>query len=189
MRDLTRSLESNHRSPLWVLFATGIVWLISSCSTTEVITASATPPIQLQNFQSGAPRLDVTVIPLDPNLAALANANDGEIPVTAEVRRAESRYIAFQLKETLQQTGNWGIVRMVPTAAQHHELVITGKILESDGEQLSVSITATDATGETWLTKIYEDTASKYAYKTEAEELSAKVFDEVFLACCAQVML
>ena len=171
MRDLTRSLESNHRSPLWVLFATGIVWLISSCSTTEVITASATPPIQLQNFQSGAPRLDVTVIPLDPNLAALANANDGEIPVTAEVRRAESRYIAFQLKETLQQTGNWGIVRMVPTATQHHELVITGKILESDGEQLSVSITATDATGETWLTKIYEDTASKYAYKTEAEEL------------------
>lgn len=149
MRNLTRSLVSNFRSSHWVLLAAVIAWLISSCSTTEVITASAKPPIQLQSFQTGAPRLDVTVIPLDPNLAALAKANGGEIPVTAEVRHAESRYIAFQLKETLQQTGNWGIVRMMPTAAQHHQLVITGKILESDGEQLSVSITATDATGET----------------------------------------
>ena len=171
MRNLTRSLVSNFRSSHWVLLAAVIAWLISSCSTTEVITASAKPPIQLQSFQTGAPRLDVTVIPLDPNLAALAKANGGEIPVTAEVRHAESRYIAFQLKETLQQTGNWGIVRMMPTAAQHHQLVITGKILESDGEKLSVRITATDATGEIWLTKIYEDTASKYAYKTETEEL------------------
>ena len=59
------------------------------------------------------------VEPFASNLEAMSDAREGDIPVSAEVRRAESRYMAFHLKDTLEQTGNWGIVRVVPSGASH----------------------------------------------------------------------
>ena len=90
-------------------------WLVS-CTTTQVITANSKPPVQLQSLLTEAERLDVMVEPFASNLEAMSDAREGDIPVSAEVRRAESRYMAFHLKDTLEQTGNWGIVRVVPQA-------------------------------------------------------------------------
>ena len=155
------------------------VWLVSCTTTTQVITANSKPPVQLQSLLTEAERLDVMVEPFASNLEAMSDAREGDIPVSAEVRRAESRYMAFHLKDTLEQTGNWGIVRVVPSGASHHTLVVAGTILASDGEQLSVRVTATDAKGQRWIDKTYQDTASKYGYQSLKEDPFQDLYNNI----------
>ena len=161
-----------------VLLITTFMTLMG-CTTTQVITANSKPPVQLQTMISDAERVDVMILPFAPNLETLPESGSDNIPVSAEVRRAESRYLAFHLKDTLERTGNWGIVRVVPGAARHHPLLISGKILASDGERLAVLVTATDASGRTWLAQTYEDTASKYAYQSVKEDPFQDLYNNI----------
>ena len=152
---------------------------LAGCATTQVITANSKPPIQLQTMILDAERVDIMILPFAPNLETLPSSGSDDIPVSAEVRRAESRYLAFHLKDTLERTGNWGIVRVVPSAARHHPLLVSGKILASDGERLAVSVTATDASGRVWLTQTYEDNASKYAYQSIKEDPFQDLYNNI----------
>ena len=84
-------------------------------------------------------RLDVMILPFDPNLERIETV-DSDIPISAEVRRAESRYQAYHLKETLEQTGNWGVVRVIPSPTNFQPLLVQAKILASDGENLRLFV-------------------------------------------------
>lgn len=105
--------------------------------------------------------LDVGIDVFDPGLEAL---EEGEAVSSPAVRRAEARYVPYMLMETLQRSGNWGAVRMIPERQSETDVYVTGRILDSDGEQLRVEVTVTDATGRTWFTRTYEEHASRYAY-------------------------
>ena len=153
--------------------------LLHSCATTEIVTANSTPPVQLASSISDSDRVDILVVPFNPNLDALAQANQGDIPISADVRRAESRYLAFHLKDTLEQTGNWGIVRVVPAPADHHAVTVTGTIIESDGEQLHAEVVAKDATGRVWFSRSYQDIASKYGYQSLQEDPFQDFYNEI----------
>ena len=61
---------------------------------------------------------------------------------SAEIRKAEEYYMPYHLKDTLQRTSHWGTVRVVPAATGSSELLIRGKIIESNGEYLCVHINA-----------------------------------------------
>lgn len=80
--------------------------------------------------------------------------------ISLEIREAESRFIPVHLKKTLQQTGHWGAVRVVPSGAVGAELLVSGRILISDGELLKVSIKARDSSGYQWLDKTYQAVAA-----------------------------
>jgi len=75
--------------------------------------------------------------------------------VTPGIRRAESRFIPVHLKKTLQQTGYWGAVRVVPKNTEGSELLVSGHILQSDGEILNLQIRAIDSSNRLWLEKEY----------------------------------
>ncbi len=156
-----------------------MTFLFTSCTSTEIVTANSAPPVQLVSSINDSDRLDILVLPFDPNLDTLAEANQGDIPISADVRRAESRYIAFHLKDTLEQTGNWGIVRVVPSAADHHAVTVTGTIIESDGEQLHAEVTAKDATGRLWFSRTYQDIASKYGYQSLQEDPFQDFYNDI----------
>ena len=81
-----------------------------------------------------------------------------------EVRKAETHFVPYHLKNTLQRTSHWGAVRVLPAATESTELLVTGKILKSNGEHLAVKVSATDATGRVWLDKTYEMTANRTVY-------------------------
>ncbi|MGB1189194.1 MAG: hypothetical protein ACPHAN_02880 [Pseudomonadales bacterium] len=168
-----------------ILFRAGLLslgamtFLFTSCTSTEIVTANSAPPVQLVSSINDSDRLDILVLPFDPNLDTLAEANQGDIPISADVRRAESRYIAFHLKDTLEQTGNWGIVRVVPSAADHHAVTVTGTIIESDGEQLHAEVTAKDATGRLWFSRTYQDIASKYGYQSLQEDPFQDFYNDI----------
>ena len=65
--------------------------------------------------------------------------------IRAAVRKSEARYLPIHLRDTLQSTGQWGAVRVVPGGAAWAELLVTGAIEKSNGKDLVVRISARDA--------------------------------------------
>lgn len=146
------------------IFMLGLIVLVSACSTQQVVRENATRASVAQQEVPENQLLDVAVQIFNPGLPATEKEIE-EAGLFPEVRRSEARYIPYQLKETLQTTGYWGAVRVVPDARSVSDLQITGRIKESHGETLELEVRAVDATGRVWLDKQYTDTASKFAYK------------------------
>ena len=159
-------------------FLLGLMALLTSCATTEIVTTTSEPAMVAQVPIEDALRLDVMILPFDPNLERIETV-DSDIPISAEVRRAESRYQAYHLKETLEQTGNWGVVRVIPSPTNFQPLLVQAKILASDGENLRLFVKATDAAGSVWINKEYSDSASKYAYQSVREDPFQDIYNQV----------
>jgi hypothetical protein len=107
--------------------------------------------------------LDVGIVTFDPGLDDYDEGDDDRI--YPEVRKAESLYMPGLLSTAMQESGAWGAVRVVPDGSQITDLLVEGKILHSDGEELELEITATDSRGYVWLEKKYTGFASRYAYR------------------------
>ncbi len=84
--------------------------------------------------------------------------------VFPEVRKSEARYIPIHLKQTLESTGNWGAVRLVP-AANAVDVMVTGAILSSTGKKLEIAVRVVDSRGKKWLEKRYREEADVGAYR------------------------
>lgn len=108
--------------------------------------------------------LDVAVVVFNPGLDDY-DADDDE-QIYPEVRKAESRFMPRLLSEAMQESGAWGAVRVVPDDTQTTDLIVRGKILHSDGEELQLEITATDSRGHVWMDNKYNGVSSRYAYRS-----------------------
>lgn len=105
--------------------------------------------------------LDVGIAVFDPGLEDY----EEDQQIYPEVRKAEARYMPHLLSAAMQESGAWGAVRVVPSPSQITDLMVEGEILQSDGEELRLQITATDSRNIVWMNKEYESNASRYAYK------------------------
>ncbi len=110
--------------------------------------------------------LDVSIAIFNPGLD---DYDEGQ-QVFPEVRKAEAHYMPNLLSETMQNSGAWGAVRVVPDSTQISDLMVEGEILYSDGEELKLQITATDSRGYVWLEKDYQSNASRYAYQKSSRK-------------------
>ncbi|MFQ5660399.1 MAG: hypothetical protein ACE5GZ_08220 [Gammaproteobacteria bacterium] len=135
--------------------------VVTACSTTTIKTTDQTPAIQEPEQIPEDQLLDVGVGIFNPGVDAISKEEEGVFP---QVREAEARYMPFKLTETLQKTGNWGVVRVIPDRQSEMDLWVDGEILKSDGETLELKIKVEDASGKVWYTKNYKEVASKYAY-------------------------
>jgi len=134
---------------------------LAACNTTSVRTTEYTPIARELEPVPEAELLDVGIGIFNSGVDALSKEQEGVFP---EVRNAEARFMPYKLMETLQMTGNWGIVRVIPDRQSEMDLWVDAKILQSDGETLRLDVTVSDATGRTWYTRKYEEIATKYAY-------------------------
>jgi len=140
----------------------GLCLLASAC-VNQTIKSTSVPTVASPSASVPEEQLlDVAVVVFDPGL----DAYEEEEQVYPEVRKAEARFMPMQLSAAMQESGAWGAVRVVPDDSQITDLVVRGKILHSDGEELKLDITATDSRGEVWLDKTYTGNASRYAYET-----------------------
>jgi hypothetical protein len=145
-----------------LLLCAGLCLLASAC-VNQTIKTTSVPAVKTST--SAVPEeqlLDVAVVVFDPGLDDY-EADEDE-PVYPEVRKAEARFMPMQLSAAMQESGAWGAVRVVPDDSQITDLMVRGKILHSDGEEVQLEITATDARGEVWLNKTYTGITSRYAY-------------------------
>ena len=97
----------------------------------------------------------------------------GELPtkekesrgLSGEIRDAEARFMAVHLRGVMEKTGYWGAVRVVPENTEGAEVLVQGTILASDGEVLTLEITAQDASGREWFKRIYQASATADDYR------------------------
>ncbi|MBM4054135.1 MAG: hypothetical protein FJ264_05575 [Planctomycetes bacterium] len=82
-----------------------------------------------------------------------------------EVRKAENHFVSYHLKNTLERSGHWGMVRVTPLESESADVLIKGGIVESNGENLVVAITVSDSAGNVWLKEKYKATVTEGAYK------------------------
>ena len=107
--------------------------------------------------------LDVWIELFEPG--ELPNDPDDAMGLTMDIRDAEARYTAQHLRNTMETTGYWGAVRVVPRGTEGAEVLVRGRILESDGLRLSLNIVALDATGKQWFDRSYSSEISHLAYQ------------------------
>ena len=154
------------------------IWALSSCGSTQVISANSSPAVMASEPLSPEEVLDIGIITLDPNIPNDIEESNENL-VVPDVRRAESRYIAYHLKNTLENTGNWGAVRVLPNSTESSHIEISGKILSSDGEMLRVKITAIDSKKNKWIDRIFEDRATGLGYENPTEDPFQDLYNEV----------
>lgn len=112
--------------------------------------------------------LDVGVRILSPGLPEDDPGAKEDKGVFEDLRKSESRFIACHLADTLQSTGHWGAVRVIPDGLRSVDVLITGEILASNGRELLVRLRAEDATGRKWFERKYQDIASSADYRDDA---------------------
>ena len=150
-----------------------------ACNTTTVKTTS----YEQVNLESEVTPeellLDVGVGIFNPGTDALSVGEEGVFP---KIREAEARFMPYKLMETLQHTGNWGVVRVIPDRLSEMDLWVDGEILKSDGENLWLQVTVEDASGKRWFSKKYTGVAGKYSYDditSNQREPFQKVYNQV----------
>jgi len=123
--------------------------------------------------------LDVWIELFDPG--ALPDDKEDASGLSKEIREAEARYMPLQLRDTMEKTGYWGAVRVVPQGTAGGELLVRGTIVVSDGENLELAITALDASGREWFSSTYQAEVSLVAYRN-AGQSGEEVFQALYNA-------
>ena len=123
--------------------------------------------------------VDVGLVIFDAGIPADASTHS-KLGIFPEIRKAEAKYMPVVLRETLINSGNWGVVRVLPEPLDSSELLVTGTILHSDGQRLELKIVAKDAAGALWLDRVYtgSTTAADYPVKVPGDPYS-EVYQQI----------
>jgi hypothetical protein len=147
------------------VFLTATVFLAASgCVTHETRPLQRVKAIQASQEIPAEQLLDVGVRLFDENVPEDEKKLERE-HIFAEVRKAEARYFPMQIRNTLEGTGHWGQVRVMPQDADALDVYVSGRILQSTGQLLRLDVTVADATGRTWFRKDYQQIADTRSYK------------------------
>ena len=137
--------------------------LTSGCASYN---ARKVEPADIQIAQAEIPEAEL----LDVGLVVFSSAKMTEEEAQEKgtdnkVRQSEDHFIPCHLRNTLQQSAQWGAVRVLPEAGDAHDVVVNGEILESNGQTLVLKISVTDATGRRWFEEVYEAQATGENYR------------------------
>ncbi len=137
--------------------------VLTNCATHTVKSTSYTPIQRASENVAEEFLLDIGVAIFDPGLDGLTRRE--EETTNAQIRVAESRYVPYMLAETLQRSGNWGIVRVLPNDQSPIDVVLNGTVLHSDGEAMTLRVDVSDSSGRAWYTKDYDEVVSRFSYE------------------------
>lgn len=162
-----------------LLLISASAFLSTGCTVSEVIHAERTE-LDVASLQiSEAMLLDVGIMNFE---AGVPEKNDVEkTRIYPEVRMAEARYLPYHLKTTLQGTGFWGAVRVIPSEYAFTDIMLSGIIEKSDGEFVTIRVKAEDALGRDWFERSYtmQTGISSYAeYRDRSQDPYQKVFND-----------
>lgn len=158
-------------SRLGVLLAVSVS-VLSGCSTSEVLVAHSVNLAPAQEFVPEEQLLDVAVRVFDPGVPA-GEIDDELLEELAQagtfvqIRRTEALYLAVELRKTLQRSGHWGTVWVTPEESTAADVNIKARIMQSDGELVTLSVRAVDAAGRVWIDDDYERTIAGGAYNRQ----------------------
>lgn len=139
--------------------------LLAGCS--GVQPRKPVPPVPLHTAQTEIPEdelLDVGILVFDSSDLREDDNGRDDIPISPQTREAEARFVPYHLKNTLQRTGEWGAVRVLPAETRAVDVMVTGRLISSDGESMEVSVEVRDASGRSWYTRTYDAEVTEQNY-------------------------
>lgn len=174
-------IRSLSRRTFLSLAACAAALLGSSCRTTSSGGRGLGPTPLQQSLQPFAPaeRLNIGIEIFDPG--DTSEATLAEQHSNSEIRKAETHYMPVHLKTTLDRSGYWGEVRVIPPGAGGIDLRVRATILFSNGEILRLRVHAEDTQGLTWLHRDYMERGQKNAF-AQSERGSIDPFQNLYNA-------
>lgn len=171
----------NFKATLKSLALLTIVLIVQACAVSRTIEYDE---VDIETATTEIPDyalLDVGILLFDPGIPVGVEEQQKDF-VFPEVRRAEARYIPYHLKGTLESTGYWGAVWVLPEESEAVDLLVWGRVDHSDGYKVSLRIGAWDAKGREWLNKTYKATipAKAYAkYRDTGQDPYQSIYNEI----------
>jgi len=143
---------------------------LAGCSVGRTIEYEQTELVRAATEVPDDQRLDVGIMLFDPGIPDGATPEELEKKlIFPDVRRAEARYMPYHLKTTLEASGQWGSVWVVPERSDAVDLTVWARIDKSDGLDAALRVGAGDATGHEWLNRNYSTTVPEKAYSKYRE--------------------
>ena len=152
----------------------------SGCSVNEVINAEETTLVVAATPKDEGSLLDIGIIEFDNGVPEDNNPEDSRI--YEPIRDAESRYLAYHLKNTMQGTGYWGAVRVIPSREAYTDIIVNARIGQSDGEFVELEVTVSDTSGKEWYSRNYETQTGISSYsesRDRRQDPYQKVFNDI----------
>ncbi len=147
------------------------------CAVQELVVAEETQLIVAASSVDEAMLLDVGIVEFGPGIPE--NNRPEKTGVYEDIRRAEAKYMPYHLKTTLQGAGHWGAVRVIPSEQAFTDVIVSGRILKSDGEYVELELSAKDATGRHWFSRSYETQTGLTSY-SKRRDRSRDPYQKVF---------
>ena len=168
---------NRYRQLIYLIVALGFI--NGGCTVSEVIHAEQTSLDVASLKVAENLLLDVGILNFDAGIPEANNVEETQI--YPEVREAEARYLPYHIKTTLQGTGFWGAVRVIPAMNVRTDVYVNGRIEKSDGEFISLTLAVFDVTGSFWFEETYsmQTGISSYAeYRDRTQDPYQKVFND-----------
>jgi hypothetical protein len=141
---------------------------LGACSAARNVKYESVDLVRTEQQLPADQLLDVGIVLFDPGLPD--GDSDPKGLVFPEVRRAESRYMPYHLRTTLEASGHWGSVWVLPEKTDTVDVIVWGRIDQSDGLEAEIRVGAWDATGREWLNNSYETRVPEKAYSRYREQ-------------------
>ncbi|NQV86722.1 MAG: hypothetical protein HQ492_06555 [Woeseiaceae bacterium] len=139
-----------------------IAMVTAGCAVQELVVAEETQLVVATSSVDEALLLDIGIVEFD---AGIPKDNDPvKTGIYDDIRLAEAKYLPYHLKTTLQGSGFWGAVRVIPSTDAFTDVIISGAIKKSDGEYIELEISVSDAAGRHWFTREYETQTGLTSY-------------------------
>ncbi len=149
----------------------------AGCAVQELVVAEETQLVVATSSVDEALLLDIGIVEFD---AGIPENNDPmKTGIYDDIRRAEAKYLPYHLKTTLQGSGYWGAVRVIPSTSAFTDVIISGAIKKSDGEYVELEIAVWDAAGRHWFTRTYETQTGLTSY-SKRRDRSRDPYQKVF---------
>ncbi len=148
-----------------------ILFLLSACASSGGARRNVDGPVPIDQSQTEIAEhqlLNVSIEVFDPGV--LPEDEKQANGLSMDIRNAEARYMPELLRATMEGTAYWGAVRVVPRGLTNGELLVSGKILQSNGLELDLEISARDARGSKWFTREYRDEVEAAFYQSGEPE-------------------
>ena len=151
------------------LAAAALAALLAACTSTREVQYVE---VGLQRAETDiAPQalLNVGLLVFDDGLPeGVSDEELNEKLIFPQIRLAEARYMPYHLKSTLERTGYWGAVSVLPEFSPVVDVVVGGRIIHSDGYSVRLKVAAWDSSMREWFNKTYEMTVAEQAYVRNA---------------------
>ena len=169
------TMFKNAKPSIYLMLFTIVALLLSGCGMggSRVSESSNATPYGLtledsseetQHEQYSGVRLDVVVPVFDPGIPEDPDEYE-KLGIWPEIRRTEAIRFAVALKKELQKTNSFGDIRVSPDKMVAADLFVLGKIEKSNGEDIKISVSVYDISGQRWMQKNYKHRVKEYHWQ------------------------